>query len=132
MIVVILMMASARHLCKTNRVVRAVSWPVIGVGMNRMAVSTRERSCTFWKKRLITCSKALNAPQIMNSFTQIHVKARFFQSEFQINVGLLRRSWKLCQRTKKISKSPDNEKQIMVDASCALFMSPVISLFKHY
>ena len=125
-------MASARHLCKTNPVVRALSRPVIGVGMNRMAVSTPERSCTFWKKKFITCSKALNAPQTMNTFTQIHVKAIFFQSEFRINVGLLRRSWKLCQRTKKISQTPDNEKQIMVGASCALFMSPVIALFKHY
>lgn len=59
---------------------------------------------------------------------QILVNAMFFQREFRINVGLHRRSWKLCHRTKEMAKAPEREKKTIVVTSQTFPTSPVMIL----
>lgn len=65
----------------------------------------------------------------MKTLAQIELKATFFHSELRIRVGLSRRSWNSCQRTKQTSNTPETTKYAMVDAWQMLLASPEMILY---
>lgn len=134
--VVMLTMESARMRWRTSPVAMLLSVPEMGVGRKRHPVSEAVRSWTSWKKKFVICSKALKAPQTINTLKQMVENAEFFQSEFAIRAGRPRRSWRPTQRTNPTISAAEIERNIMFDglrmsdAFSVMILSPNVSIRK--